>query len=129
MFIKYKPSYRKIAMGLLSYMEKTHVKDLQETINRYEEDESWQLFLWKENEDIIGVLGVRYTDGNEIELKHICVNPSYREEGIGKKMVQTIKERLDGELTPCEETANFFGTCEEQEDNASLDKEEHVKSG
>ncbi|MFB4163497.1 GNAT family N-acetyltransferase [Alteribacillus sp. JSM 102045] len=116
MFIKFKSAYKKIAMGLLSYMpEEKDVKKLQETIRNYEENERWQLYLWKEEEDIIGVLGLYFYDDGTAKLQHLCVNPSYRDEGIGKKMVLTIKERLDGELIGCEETMEFLGTCTETE--------------
>ncbi|RSL34624.1 N-acetyltransferase [Salibacterium salarium] len=112
MFIKFKSAYKKIAMGLLSYMpEEKEVKKLQETVNTYEKDNQWQLYLWKEKEDIIGVMGLYFFDEGSAELKHICVNPSYRDEGIGRKMVLTMKERLDGELIGCNETTDFLGTC------------------
>ncbi|WP_240377671.1 GNAT family N-acetyltransferase [Bacillus piscicola] len=123
MFIKYKPAYKKIAMGLLSYMpEKKEVKELQDMINLYEEDENWKLFLWKENDDIIGVLGLCYREDGTAELKHICVNPSYREEGIGRKMVLTIKERLGVELIGCEDTADFLGSCNRADREANHQK-------
>ncbi|SFE32587.1 GNAT family N-acetyltransferase [Alteribacillus iranensis] len=127
MFIKYKPAYKKIAMGLLSYMpEQKDVKDLQDTIACYEENNDWQLYLWKENEDIIGVLGLYHRGPDVVELKHICVNPSYREEGIGKEMVHTIKERLDAELIPCEETAAFLGTCQRDKEQPSPEQPSKV---
>ena len=46
--LRYKKTYEKIAMGLLSYMpgDKT-VKKLQESIHQYETDDSWQLYLLK----------------------------------------------------------------------------------
>ncbi|RSL32044.1 N-acetyltransferase [Salibacterium salarium] len=112
MFIKFKSAYKKIAMGLLSYMpEEKEVKKLQETMNTYENEDQWQLYLWKEKEDIIGVMGLYFFEEGSAKLKHICVNPSYRDEGIGRKMVLTMQERLDGELIGCEETTDFLGTC------------------
>ncbi|SFP25553.1 GNAT family N-acetyltransferase [Salibacterium halotolerans] len=116
MFIKFKSAYKKIAMGLLSYMpEEKEVKKLQETMQYYENEENWQLYLWKEQEDIVGVMGLYFHEDGSAELKHICVNPSYREEGIGKKMVLTMKDRLEGSLTGCEETEDFLDTCEEKD--------------
>ncbi|MBO1915326.1 N-acetyltransferase, partial [Microvirga sp. 3-52] len=48
MLIRYKKTYEKIAMGLLSYMPGEHsVKELQETIQMYETEDDWQLYLWK----------------------------------------------------------------------------------
>lgn len=114
MLIKYKQSYKKIAMGLLSYMpEEKDVKKLQETVQQYEETDDWQLFMWKEDDDIVGVVGLRYTENGEAELRHVCVNPSYRDEGIGKKMVQAVRGRLDQELVASKETVQFLQVCDE----------------
>ncbi|WP_091611312.1 GNAT family N-acetyltransferase [Marinococcus luteus] len=116
MLIKYKQSYKKIAMGLLSYMpEEKDVKKLQETVQQYEETEDWQLFMWKEDDDIVGVVGLRYTDNGEAELHHVCVNPSYRDEGIGKKMVQAVRGRLDRDLVASKETVQFLQVCDEHQ--------------
>ncbi|SDH09962.1 riboflavin biosynthesis RibT protein [Alteribacillus persepolensis] len=114
MFIKFKSAYKKIAMGLLSYMpEEKDVKKLQETIKVYEENENWQLYLWKEDDDIVGVLGLSFPDDHMARLEHVCVNPSYRDEGIGKKMVRTIQEKIDRELVGREETIEFLDVCKE----------------
>ncbi|MFB5661591.1 GNAT family N-acetyltransferase [Alteribacillus sp. HJP-4] len=116
MLMKFKSAYKKIAMGLLSYMpEEKDVKKLQETIKQYEEHENCQLYLWKEGEDIVGVMGLHFYGDGTAELKHLCVNPSYREEGIGRTMVQTIKERLDLSLVGCDQTKEFLETCEKRE--------------
>jgi len=48
MLIRYKKSFEKIAMGLLSYMpSEKDLKKLQQTIKQYDSDKNWQLFLWK----------------------------------------------------------------------------------
>lgn len=116
MLIKYKQSYKKIAMGLLSYMpEEKDVKKLQETVQQYEETDDWQLFMWKEDDDIVGVVGLRYNEKGEAELRHVCVNPSYRDEGIGKKMVQAVRGRLDQDLVASKETVQFLQVCDEHQ--------------
>lgn len=116
MLIKYKQSYKKIAMGLLSYMpEEKDVKKLQETVQQYEEMDDWQLFMWKEDDDIVGVVGLRYTENGTAELRHVCVNPSYRDEGIGKKMVQAVRGRLDQDLSASKETVQFLQVCDEHQ--------------
>lgn len=112
MLVKYKPAYKKIAMGLISYMpNEKEIKILQETIERYETDDAWQLFLWKE-EDIVGVAGIRILDEARAELCHLSVNPSFRDEGIGKTIVAAIREKIGKELLPTEDTESFFYTCE-----------------
>ncbi len=83
----------KIAMGLLSFMpNEKDVKKLQQTIKAYEENEHWQLYLWKEAEDVLGAIGV-YIDheNNQVVVQHISVNPSYRDMGIGRKMIEAIR--------------------------------------
>ena len=78
MLLRYKKTYEKIAMGLLSYMpgEKS-VKKLQETIHQYENDEDWQLFLLKQGDDFIGLVGI-VMDKDSYTVMHLSVNPSFR---------------------------------------------------
>lgn len=112
MLIKYKSSYEKIAMGLLAYMpEEKNVKKLQQTIKKYEEDPSWQLYLWKED-DIVGIAGVTLLEDESVQLNHISVNPSFREEGLGKKIVETLKELYTDKLVPSVQTTLFFVKCD-----------------
>ncbi len=48
MLIRYKKTFEKIAMGLLSFMpSEKDLKKLQRTMKQYETEEDWQLFLWK----------------------------------------------------------------------------------
>ena len=84
MLIRYKKAYEKIAMGLLSFMpNEKDLKKLQTSMKNYETEDGWQLFLWKKEEDIVGLIGVVIHDDN-IEVQHISVNPSHRAEGIEK---------------------------------------------
>ncbi|MEH7236917.1 GNAT family N-acetyltransferase [Bacillus sp. JJ1562] len=117
MLIRYKKNYEKIAMGLLSFMPtEKDLKNLQATMKQYEEDDTKQLFLWKE-EDIVGIIGTTIHDGDLVEIQHICVNPSHRYQGIGKTMVKALKEHFpDGQLRPNEYTAGFFEKCDFSED-------------
>lgn len=91
MLTRYKKSYNKIAMGLLSFMP--NEKDVQKlliTMNQYETDQDRQLFLWNEEEGIIGLIGVVFVDNHLIQIHHISVNPSHRGHGIGKRMVKAL---------------------------------------
>lgn len=116
MLIKYKSSYEKISMGLLAYMpEEKNVKKLQQTIKKYEDDPRWQLYLWKEKEDIIGIAGVTLLEDNTVQLNHLSVNPSFREEGIGKKMIIAIKELYNNKVVPSVQTTLFFAKCDTEE--------------
>ncbi len=82
MLIRYKKNQEKIAMGLLSFMpDDNDVKSLQETIKKYETDDDWHLYLWKYDDDIVGVIGVRIENGIKAVIQHISVNPSFRNMG------------------------------------------------
>ncbi|WP_181349991.1 GNAT family N-acetyltransferase [Thalassobacillus sp. CUG 92003] len=113
MLIRYKKAFEKIAMGLLSFMpEEKDVKKLQHTIKEYEDNEKWQLFLWKE-EDILGTVGVRIEEQYVI-VQHISVNPSHRNMGIGRKMIQGVREFYYGQydVTSNDLTISFLERCE-----------------
>ncbi|MDQ0200173.1 GNAT family N-acetyltransferase [Neobacillus ginsengisoli] len=90
MLIRYKKVYKKIAMGLLSFMpNEKDLKKLQKTMNDYVMDQDRHLFLWKEEEGIIGLMGI-LEDDNQVQLQHISVNPSHRDQGFGKRMVHAL---------------------------------------
>ena len=119
MLIRYKKIYEKIAMGLLSYMPGNHsVKALQETIQKYEIDEDWQLYLWKKGEDFIGLLGIEISP-ETYTLHHLSVNPSFRGEGIGKAIVEKIQEQFpDKKCLSTDETNDFLKRCNSKEGGA-----------
>jgi riboflavin biosynthesis RibT protein len=111
MLIRYKKTFEKIAMGLLSFMPtEKELKKLQQTMKQYETDDEWQLFLWKE-EDIIGLIGV-VNEQDCLVIQHVSVNPSHRHHGIGKEMVNALKEMYPGKgFKPNEATAPFIDKC------------------
>lgn len=111
MLVKYKQAFHKIAMGLLSYMPtEKDLKKLLETMEQYDKNEKWDLYLWKE-EDIVGVIGIQHLGGGDILLQHVSVNPSFRQEGIGRKMIDAIREKAEGTLIPTKETEDFLEAC------------------
>lgn len=118
MLIRYKKSFEKIAMGLLSFMpNEKDLKRLQHTMKQYESEENWQLFLWKEGEDIIGLVGVTSSD-QTMEIQHISVNPSHRHQGIGKTMIKALDELYPGKtLTATDETESFLNKCDINNEN------------
>ena len=113
MLIRFKKSFEKIAMGLLSFMpEAKDVKKLQDIIREYESNKDWHLYLWKEGEDIIGAVGIRIEDRDAI-IQHVSVNPSHRNSGVGKEMVQKASAKYQGAYSVCatEETEAFVEKC------------------
>lgn len=119
MLLRYKKTYEKIAMGLLSYMpSEKGVKKLQMTMHMYETEADWQLFLYKKEEDFIGLVGVIMGE-NEYSLNHITVNPSFRGEGIGKEMVTKLRELFPTkECMSTEDTDLFLRKCTQEEERA-----------
>jgi len=94
MFCKYKKSYNKVAMGLLSLMVKGfNFKKLQETIQAYETNPDWQLYLWKEGDNVTGLVGVEQHE-NQFIILHFSVNPSYQGEETAYRMLEVLREQM-----------------------------------
>ena len=116
MIIRYKKAFEKIAMGLLSFMPaEKDLKVLQQTIKQYEVNENWQLFLWKDEEDVIGLIGVIFEEEDTLTIQHISVNPSHRKQGVGKAMVQAIKDLYPNKALKSNELiVAFLSKCKEE---------------
>ncbi|MFD3447905.1 GNAT family N-acetyltransferase [Microbacteriaceae bacterium 4G12] len=113
MLIRFKKSYEKIAMGLLSFMPtEKELKKLQATIKEYEMNENWQLYLWKEDEDVLGIVGTVKKEDGVVEIQHLCVTPSHRQCGIGTQMMQELHAMMP-DIIVCgnEHTASFWEKC------------------
>ncbi|TKI61940.1 GNAT family N-acetyltransferase [Lysinibacillus mangiferihumi] len=112
MLIRYKKAFEKIAMGLLSFMpNEKDIKKLTETIQSYENDDNWVLYLWKKNDEYVGIVGL-VTDNHTATIQHVSVVPSYRGEGVAKEMLQEVAE-LDQyeQLRATDETREFVRKC------------------
>lgn len=109
MFYKYKKSYNKVAMGLLSLMTRgVSFKTLQETIRTYEENPDRQLFLWKEGDNITGLVGVEQHEDYFI-IMHFSVNPSYQKEETASRMLEVLREQMHSkELHLSKDAARFL---------------------
>lgn len=72
---------------------------------------NWQLYLWKEHDDFLGIIGIELGEHTFI-VHHAAVIPSYRNEGIGHKMVEEI-QRLQEHLAMCSspQTKEFLEKC------------------
>ena len=96
MLLDYKNDYEKISMGLLSFVpDLKDVSRLQDEMDWYQSKEDRKLYLWKseDTQDIIGVIGVEI--GNDmILLRHISINPSFRNEGISYNMLEALECRF-----------------------------------
>lgn len=112
MLYRYKKSFEKIAMGLMSFMPKEReLKKLQQTMHMYEENSGWQLYLWKKGDDFVGLLGVEVSE-ESFTIHHISVNPSHRGEGIGHAMIEKIQQLMqDRKMLATDETEAFLKKC------------------
>ncbi|GIO22580.1 GNAT family N-acetyltransferase [Oceanobacillus sp. J11TS1] len=111
MLIRFKRNLEKIAMGLLSFMpEEKDVKKLQETIREYEENDNWHLHLWKEDDDVLGAIGVQILNESQLIIRHLTVNPSHRDQGIGSQMVAEIHRIYSDkyEIEPAQNVKDFY---------------------
>lgn len=109
MLVKYKKDYTKVALGLLSYMLKEHdLKQLHLIMQRYQQNPNWELYLWKEKEKYIGIIGIN-VQGNEFLIQHLAVLPSFRGEGVGKVMINEIQKLYSGyKMSAVEEIEAFI---------------------
>lgn len=112
MLIRYKKAFEKIAMGLLSFMpNEKDIKKLTETIQSYETDDNWILYLWKKNDEYVGIVGLVVDNGSAI-IQHVSVVPSYRGEGVAKQMLREVAELGQYEnVRATDETKGFVQKC------------------
>ncbi|MDN7242394.1 GNAT family N-acetyltransferase [Planococcus sp. N028] len=112
MLIKYKKALEKITMGLLSFIPADlQLSTLQKTVQQYEDNPDWQLYLWKCEEDFVGVIGIEIQELT-FAVHHISVNPSFRGEGIGHAMVEKVQELQDPRaMQATERTKDFLEKC------------------
>lgn len=127
MLIRYKKNQEKIAMGLLSFMPiEKDIKSLLQTIKEYEDNGNWHLYLWKEADGVVGAIGLKIENELNVVIQHISVNPSYRNLGIGKKMIDAIIHQYGEKYDVCpdEFTKEFFQECIERTADEETDNEE-----
>lgn len=111
MLIQYNDDYEKISMGLLSYIEDfKEPSRIEEEIERYKNSDVRELFLWQSEEtgNLIGLVGIERED-ELILLRHISIDPSFRNEGISYKMLDALNERYpENNLVSTLETASII---------------------
>ncbi len=111
MLIRYKKNHEKIAMGLLSFMPiEKDVKQLQRTMKEYDTNPDWYLYLLKQNNDVMGAIGLKVVDHLNVVVQHISVYPSFRNVGVARKMVDEIKALYGDRYDVCgnESTQQFI---------------------
>lgn len=111
MLVQYNNDYEKISMGLLSYIaDLKEPARLEEELERYDATEDRQLYLWQSEEtgNLIGIVGVEEEE-DLVLLRHISIDPSFRNEGLTYKMLNALKERYtDRNIVATLETASII---------------------
>lgn len=97
MLISYNEDYEKITMGLLSYIN--DLKDperLSEELNLYEDDPNRHIYLWQSEEtrNLIAIIGIEEEE-DLILLRHIAVDPSFRNEGLTYVLLDHLSKEVD----------------------------------
>lgn len=107
--VRYKKMYQKTAMGFLSYISSDYtVKQLQEIMNRYEMEDEWDLYVVKEQDNLVGIVGVEVFDDYFV-VHHLSLNPSFRGEGLGKEILSKLEEEYpDKEIYGTEYKDSFI---------------------
>ena len=122
MLLDYKNNYEKITMGLLSFIpDFKDVTRLKLELDWYQQEENRKLFLWRgeETQDMIAVIGVE-TGDELILLRHISINPSFRNEGISYKILEALERQYpEQKIIGTLETAQLIVKWE-QEKNKNL---------
>lgn len=93
MLISYNQNYEKIAMGLLSYItDFNSMERLRSEMESYVTEENKKLYLWRSqsSDNIIAVIGVEWSD-SVVLVRHISVNPSFRNEGLLYKILDKLQ--------------------------------------
>lgn len=131
MLTAFKSDYEKIAMGLLSYIDDLKVTSrLKEEMDLYFNEDNRQLFLWKsdETDDFCGVIGIEEND-DLILIRHIAVNPSYRNEGIAYQMIDAVAEKYDVQTMMSTLETSDLVTKWQKKKNAESDAESEGEAG
>lgn len=117
MLIPYNKDYEKITMGLFSYIP--HLKEperLAEELSLYEADDDRSIYLWQneETKNLIAVVGIEEEE-ELILLRHIAIDPSFRNEGLTYVILDHLKEKVDEKsIVGTLETASVVSNWQKQ---------------
>ncbi len=118
MLTDYRKNQRKIAMGLLSFH--ANLKDQQhllKEIDTYQDDDRYNLFCYyaEQSDNVQGVIGISQLEDQEIVLHDISLNPSYRGEGVGFKMMDELQQLYpDKKIIGTPATCTFLANWQER---------------
>ena len=86
-------------MGLLAFScSDKSPATLLELVRTYEDDASRLLYLWKVDEDFVGIIGMEQ-HGTEMVIDHIALSPSFRGEKRSYELLDEVRRLLPSDLT------------------------------
>lgn len=94
MLTKAKDGHNKIVMGLMAYSPEIETtQQVMDELEVFHTNEDWGIYLWKDEkaDTFIGLIGVEEGD-NLVLVRYITLSPSYRNEGISKKMLEALSQ-------------------------------------
>lgn len=97
MLVSYNGDYEKITMGFLSYIsDLKEPSRIEEELNWYNSQENRRIYLWQSEEtgNLIGFIGVE-EDEDLILVRHIAIDPSFRNEGLTYKILDELEKKYD----------------------------------
>lgn len=118
MLVSYNNDYEKITMGFLSYI--SDLKEparIEEELNWYTSQEDRQIFLWQSEEtgNLIGFVGVE-EDEELVLVRHIAVDPSFRNEGLTYRILDEIEKRYnESKVVATLETATIISKWQKRQ--------------
>lgn len=118
MLVSYNNDYEKITMGFLSYI--SDLKEparIEEELNWYTSQEDRQIFLWQSEEtgNLIGFIGVE-EDEELVLVRHIAVDPSFRNEGLTYRILDEIEKRYnESKVVATLETATIISKWQKRQ--------------
>lgn len=112
MLLPYKAKDDKIAMGLLSYIERFHeMDDLRDEMALIKSGQR-HLSLWRDETtgNVIGLIGYDLKDDDRIIIvRYLALNPSFRGEGVSYDIVSALTEEYpDATLSGTLELSDFL---------------------
>ena len=101
------------ALLAMAVFEPTEEK-LEELAGKYYAADGRTIFIAIDNEVIIGVIGIDYTDKPYGVIKHIAVSPEMRKQGTGKQLIEyaTVMLNLTNiEAETDKDALGFYKAC------------------
>lgn len=112
MMIAYDSRHREAVLRLLSYLPTARKGvSVQQILSAYERQPERRLYIWEENEKVVGVIGI-HLQKQTFAVHHIAVHPPFRNRGIGSSLIHALQEEyISQAMCSTQETKDFLDRC------------------